>query len=305
MTLIKETDNKVPENYLNMAEERLHIPSVKVAFLRSIRLNRSKSDDTPILFYSFYDANGIVVGGTQFNVEEILETNKQVLSMENCFVEVDYVMGVYNNKRQLNVSNMRIYKGLVDSKFFSRSIVDSPKIVADTNKRIKTLCPNIEVELPEEFATLSLYDLYDGKLGAMAKLSQLVLRNLEGYAKLSTVDIQKLLELSIRTLTTYAKLMSYREDKKFIFPNFQMHLILEGTSKIPEDDLNVVYREIMADMCLAVLGVSKPKHFYSHIFYMTFSQCKSILNTDSFLQNTLKETMTVCPHLENQEVVLY
>lgn len=223
-------------------------------------------------YYTFYvkDVNGNVLAARLFNVKNFIESGFTASLYKNKPVIMEFSSQIYNGQWSLVVDKIDLWTGDFPFARF-RGSVDAAK---DFIMRLAHNCFGSYDLVKDEYFTVALTSIADGRCGGVAKLLEMSLSMSSALTNLPEIDVK-----AVQIVIFYAIEALYQcetmHDTLSIVSNTQL---LQRITKTKELTTGQEFQQYIIDAIVSVYGYGKPQMLYSNLALQIIDSCRKQLD---------------------------
>ena len=232
----------------------------KICYLLNYKAGLTKQDKG---FYTFYvkDKNANVVAARMFDIKDYVDEGFTAMLMKSKAVKISFVAQIWNGSWSLVVKNIEIWNG----NFSYENYIGKAEYSVDALEAVyeSLFSQAINPEYYSEFFP----SLCGGRIGGFISVLEKSFTQLYSYQlqSLNVQDLHRCFFICMDAYFNYLKL-----EKHFgIVPSQKVFEVINSIHfQYPESP----YLNEITDTVLALTGLAKPQHIYSHLIYNTVKQ---------------------------------
>lgn len=237
----------------------------KICYLLNYKAGLTKQDKG---FYTFYvkDKNANVVAARMFDVKDYVDEGFTAMLMKSKAVKISFVAQIWNGSWSLVVKNIEIWNG----NFSYENYIGKAEYSVDALEAVyeSLFSQAINPEYYSEFFP----SLCGGRIGGFFSVLEKSFTQLYSYQlqSLNVQDLHRCFFICMDAYFNYLKL-----EKHFgIVPSQKVFEVINSIHfQYPESP----YLNEITDTVLALTGLAKPQHIYSHLIYNIVKQTENML----------------------------
>lgn len=285
-----ETSNE----YLRLDDLTINGVYRKIAYVFGVKTGVSSLDKG---YYTFYlkDIDANVVNGIMFEIKNFIEQGYDLIYFKNKPVEIEFKATTFAGMWSLQLDSIKVTNAPIQLERFIGKVDNSGSEKIESI--YKTIMPDFNI--PREYALLSLASICNGRCGGALKLFTTVSSKLVTYNEFPNVELKNLLWVFTECFDVYINYLKLKNEF-YVTDTAQEYGLLQKLY-FKHKDKKVF--SLLIDVACALIGLSKPKHLYSHMIVTELND--TVRNFELIYKNNILPLGTSASIVGDGELLRY
>ena len=267
----------------------------KICYLLNYKAGLTKQDKG---FYTFYvkDKNANVIAARMFDPKDYVDAGFTAMLMRSKAVKINFVAQIWNGSWSLVVSDIRLWTG----EFNYEGYIGKAEYTVDALEAIYGSL--FSQALNPEYYSEFFPDLCDGRIGGFISVLEKSFTQLYSF-KVESLNVKDLHRCFFVAMDAYFNFLRLKKSYGIVPSQKVFEIVNSIHFQYPESP----YLNEITDTVLALTGLAKPQHIYSHLICEVVNQTRELLTLiykNQAMPNGSTAVLTKSSFVNNDKITL-